>query len=175
LFKRRFFNKQIKKISGRTLMKELKISKDIKRIIILGNSSDKQVEYIKQRFKLEVLTIKLPYADPYKLLEYVPFNMNKEDLTILTLPTPKQEQLAMLISLYRKSYKILCIGGALSMIVGDEKPVPEYLENVWGAEALWRLKRDTYRRTMRLIKTFYYYVLGEIFGRFRNIKGNIIE
>lgn len=175
LFKRRFFNKQVKKISGRTLIKELKISKDIKRIIILGNSSDKQVEYIKHRFKLEVLTIKLPYADPYKLLEYVPFNLKKEDLTILTLPTPKQEQLALLISLYRKNYKILCIGGALSMIVGDEKPVPEYLENVWGAEALWRLKRDSYRRSIRLIKTFYYYVLGEILGRFKNIKGNIIE
>ena len=175
LFKRRFFNKQIKKISGRTLIKELKISKDIKRIIILGNSSDKQVDYIKHRFKLEVLTIKLPYADPYKLLEYVPFNISNEELIILTLPTPKQEQLAMLISLYRENYKILCIGGALSMIVGDEKPVPEYLENVWGAEAFWRLKHDTYRRTLRLFKTFYYYILGEILGRFRNIKGNIIE
>ena len=105
----------------------------------------------------------------------MPFNISSEDLIILTLPTPKQEQLAMLISLYRQNYKILCIGGALSMIVGDEKPVPEHLENVWGAEALWRLKRDTYRRTMRLFKTFYYYILGEIFGRFRNIKGNIIE
>jgi hypothetical protein len=175
LFKRRFFNKQIKKISGRSLIKELKISKDIKRIIILGNSSDKQVDYIKHRFKLEVLPIKLPYADSFKLLEYVPFNITNEDLIILTLPTPKQEQLAILISFYRNNYKILCIGGALSMIVGDEKPVPEYLENVWGAEALWRLKRDTFRRTVRLFKTFYYYILGEILGRFKNIKGNIIE
>jgi hypothetical protein len=46
---------------------------------------------------------------------------------------------------------------------------------VWGAEALWRLKRDTLRRAVRLFKTFYYYILGEILGRFKNIKGNIIE
>lgn len=174
LFKRRFFSKKIKKISGRNLIKELKLSNDIKRILICGNASSSQINYLKDRFNLEVVHIQLPYMNVYELLNFIP-KIDVHDLIILTLPTPKQEQLAKLITLNNKHFKILCMGGALAMIVGDERAVPEYLENFWGAEAIWRLKHDTFRRTLRLIKTFYYYLLGETFNRYKYIRGIIIE
>jgi colanic acid biosynthesis glycosyl transferase WcaI len=174
LFKRRFFDKKVKKISGRNLIKELKLSNDIKRILICGNASSSQINYLKDRFNLEVVHIQLPYMNVYELLNFIP-KFNVHDLIILTLPTPKQEQLAKLITLNNKHFKILCMGGALAMIVGDERAVPEYLENFWGAEAIWRLKHDTYRRTLRLIKTFYYYLSGELLNRYKYIRGTIIE
>jgi UDP-N-acetyl-D-mannosaminuronic acid transferase (WecB/TagA/CpsF family) len=97
----------------------------------------------------------------------------EEDLIILTLPTPKQEQFAYLASLNNKYYKIICIGGAISMASGDEKMIPKFLD-VSGLEFIWRLRTDTRRRVFRLFYTIIYYFLGEIKFLFKNLKKKII-
>jgi UDP-N-acetyl-D-mannosaminuronic acid transferase (WecB/TagA/CpsF family) len=159
------------------LLRQLVIPRIVKKIYILGNASKRQIDYLVSRFNKPVEHISLPFSDSVydifltkKLLK----SFEKTDLIFITLPTPKQEHLANLLSQY-KNYKIICIGGALSMVVGDEKPVPLYLENVLGAEAIWRLKNDTYRRSVRLITTLIYYLSGELFGSFRRIKGYVIN
>ena len=173
LFQKRFFKKKVQKISGRTLLKNLVIPRVVKKIHILGNASRKQINYIAARFSKPVQHTPLPFSKSVYdifLTKKFPKSFNKTDLIFITLPTPKQEYLANLISQYNY-YKIICIGGALAMVVGDEKPVPLYLENVLGAEAIWRLKNDTYRRSLRLIKTLIYYLSGELFGSFTRIRG----
>lgn len=177
LFQKRFFKTKVRKISGRTLLRRLVIPRIVQKIYILGNASQKQIDYVASRFGKPVEHISLPFSnsvyDIY-LTNKFPKNFNKTDLIFITLPTPKQEYLANLISQHNH-YKIICIGGALAMVVGDEKPVPFYLENVLGAEAIWRLKNDTYRRTSRLIKTLIYYLSGELFGSFKRIKGFVVN
>jgi hypothetical protein len=159
------------------LLRRLVIPRIVQKIYILGNASQKQIDYVASRFGKPVEHIPLPFSnsvyDIY-LTNKFPKNFNKTDLIFITLPTPKQEYLANLISQHNH-YKIICIGGALAMVVGDEKPVPFYLENVLGAEAIWRLKNDTYRRTSRLIKTLIYYLSGELFGSFKRIKGFVVN
>jgi len=177
LFQRRFFNREVKKISGRTLINNLTISKEIKKIYIIGNSSAKQINFIKKKFKRKVIHIKLPYHESvYEIYknDNVPKIYKDSDLIFITLPTPKQEHLAFLLA-QNNNYKIICIGGALSMLVGEEKPIPLYLENILGAEALWRLKTDTYRRSQRLFSTLFYYMIGEFFNIYKNIKGKVIN
>ena len=91
----------------------------------------------------------------------------------MTLPTPKQEQVAEYISQNQSTYKILCIGGALNMLTGHEKPCPKILEN-YGLETIWRLRTDTYRRGSRLIRTlilFFYY--GFFRGKLKNLKADL--
>ena len=57
------------------------------------------------------------------------------------------------------------------MLCGDEPPVPPviYLLNL---EFLWRLRFDTKRRLKRLLETFWYYIIAETKGKFKNIKIN---
>ena len=177
LFQKRFFNTKVKKISGRSLLRQLVIPRIVKKIYILGNASKRQIDYLVSRFNKPVEHISLPFSDSVYdifLTKKLIKSFKKTDLIFITLPTPKQEHLANLLSQY-KNYKIICIGGALSMVVGDEKPVPLYLENVLGAEAIWRLKNDTYRRSVRLITTLIYYLSGELFGSFRRIKGYVVN
>jgi hypothetical protein len=177
LFQKRFFATKVQKISGRSLLKKLVIPRIVKKIYILGNASKRQIDYLVSRFNKPVEHISLPFSDSVHdifLTKKILKSFKKTDLIFITLPTPKQEYLANLLSEY-KNYKIICIGGALAMVVGDEKPVPLYLENVLGAEAIWRLKNDTYRRSVRLITTLIYYLSGELFGSFRRIKGYVVN
>jgi hypothetical protein len=177
LFQKRFFNTKVNKISGRSLLRQLVIPRIVKKIYILGNASKKQINYLVSRFNKPVEHIPLPFSDSAYdifLTKKIHKSFKETDLIFITLPTPKQENLANLLS-QCKNYKIICIGGALSMIVGDEKPIPLYLENVLGAEAIWRLKNDTYRRSMRLFSTLIYYLVGELFGSYRKIKGRVVN
>ena len=48
---------------------------------------------------------------------------------------------------------ILCLGGALNIVSGYEKAVPNFFEYM-GLEFLWRLKTDPIRRSIRLVKSF---------------------
>ena len=42
------------------------------------------------------------------------------------------------------------------MASGEEKPPPKSLEN-YGLETIWRLRNETFRRTQRLLISFYYF------------------
>jgi UDP-N-acetyl-D-mannosaminuronic acid transferase (WecB/TagA/CpsF family) len=80
---------------------------------------------------------------------------------------------AKLIALNNKYYKIICIGGAISMASGDEKMIPKFFDES-GLEFLWRLRTDTKRRIFRLIYTIFYYFRGEMTFFFKKIRRKII-
>ena len=56
---------------------------------------------------------------------------------------------------------------------GEEKPCPKFMED-YGMETFWRLRTDTRRRSIRLIKTLYWFSKGWLFRKFKNLNG-IIE
>ena len=82
----------------------------------------------------------------------------------MTIPTPKQEILAKEIFNQNSNLNILCLGGALNIASGYEKPVPYFLENL-GLEFFWRLRTDPIRRTLRLFKSFFKAISFGIFFR----------
>ena len=108
----------------------------------------------------------------YEFVKLIKFSNN--DLIFTTLPTPKQEQLANLIKKNNIFYKIICIGGAITMASGEEKPIPTLFDKL-SLEFIWRLRNDTYRRFKRLIESFYYYIKGELLNKFSNLKYKIIN
>ena len=81
-------------------------------------------------------------------------NAKKNTIVIVTLPTPKQEIVAKEIFSQNSSLKVLCLGGALNIASGYEKPVPNILEDL-GLEFFWRLKTDPIRRSIRLFISFF--------------------
>jgi len=173
-FKKFFSNKElnIKKLSGRNLILNLKIPKKIKYIHVIGNLSNKSKIFIKRKFCLPMKFTKLPFGSFNEIIKYLPKKLNNNELIILTLPTPKQEQVAIYLSKVHKNYKILCIGGAIGMCSGEETPVPAYLEQYF--EGLWRLRFETKRRFSRLIKTLLFYFVGNSFDLFSRIKPKIL-
>jgi len=146
-----------KKIPGRDLIKKLKISKSIKKIIVMGNCSKKELLYLKLKFNLNIENFKLPFGEYTKIVKSLP-KIRRNCLYILTLPTPLQEQIASLISKKNKKFKVICLGGGLKMAAGLEKSCPKFIYNI-GLEFLWRLRDDFKRRIIRLIYTFFMYNL----------------
>ena len=61
--------------------------------------------------------------------------------------------MAQKISEQNKFFKIICIGGGLDIASGFIQECPKFLKSM-GLEFIWRLRTDTFRRILRLIKTF---------------------
>jgi UDP-N-acetyl-D-mannosaminuronic acid transferase (WecB/TagA/CpsF family) len=157
----------INKIPGRDLFKSLKIPKHIDNINVLGNLSIKSKKFLKKKFKLKVFNQKLPFGNIKDIIK-TKIELKKNSLILITLPTPKQEQLAYYISKKNSNYKIICIGASLRMASGEEKIVPNFMKNY---EFLWRLKNDFFRRLKRLIESFFYYIVGKyIYKIYQNTK-----
>ena len=148
---------EIKKIPGRDLIKNLKIPKNIKKIKVLGNLSEKSMKFLKKKFNLKIDNQKLPFGNINKILK-TKIKLSDKSLTLITLPTPKQEKLAYHLSEKNSKYKIICIGASIAIASGEEKQVPNILKNY---EFLWRLKNDFFRRSKRIIETFIYYLIGK--------------
>ena len=176
IFFRRFYNKQYKKIAGRKLIIEMQIPDFIKRIFILGNLSERSKNFMKEIFhNKEINHINLKYDHVNIIYEEIKFlKFKQSDIIFLTLPTPKQEQLANLIGKNNDFYKVICIGGAIEMASGQEKKLPHILEK-FSLEFIWRLRNDTNRRLKRLIKSFCYYIVGELSNNFSKLKIKIID
>ena len=143
------------KIPGRTLIKKLPINNKIKKIVVMGNCSNKELLYLKLKFKLEVENYKLKFGNASTIVKSLPI-IKKNYLYILTLPTPLQEQVAIYISKKFKNFKIICLGGGLKMAAGLEKDCPKIFYKL-GLEFIWRLRSDTKRRLIRLFYTFVMY------------------
>ncbi len=173
LFKFIFFKKKTKKIPGRDLIKNLEIPSFIKKIYVLGDLPDLNKKYLVNKFNKELIHINLPFGTISEILKEVPI-IEKDSICLLTLPTPKQEQVARYISEKQDTYKIFCIGGAINMITGLEAACPKFLEN-YGLETIWRLKTDTKRRTFRLLKTLSLTLYGLLVGKFKKLKGEMLE
>jgi glycosyltransferase involved in cell wall biosynthesis len=175
LFYKRFFSDSISKIPGRDIIVNLNLPEFIKKIYVFGLLSENSKNFLEKIYNRKIIHINLPFSNVvYLFNNFAKIKFTKEDLIILTLPTPKQEQFAQLISLNSEHYKIICIGGAISMASGDEKMIPKFLDEK-GLEFIWRLRTDTRRRVFRLFYTIIYYLLGEITFLFRNLKKKIIS
>jgi hypothetical protein len=159
-----FQNKnKIKKIPGRYLIENLVLPNYINDIVIIGNLSKLSRIYVSKKFINKKIThIKLPYSIPYILYNLLP-KFKSNQLILLTISTPKQELLAELIYENNEFCKIICIGGALEMLSGNEMPVPKFLYEK-NLEFLWRLRYDTIRRLKRLFVTTYFSAKFYLFG-----------
>jgi len=166
----KFLNSNIKKVSGRRLVSTLKVPNFIKKIHVIGSISKNGIKFLENYFKLPIVHTDLPFADIAKLQNVVKnIILDTEHFIFLTLPTPKQEQVALELGKYNKSYKIFCIGGAINMLCGDEKSVPYPLESYF--EFLWRLRFDTKRRLIRVLDSILnYFFLGIILRKASKIK-----
>tara|TARA_B110000977_G_scaffold119113_1_gene153564 strand:- start:3735 stop:5624 length:1890 start_codon:yes stop_codon:yes gene_type:complete len=159
-----YFNKVSKlkepKLPGRKLLSNLELPEFIEEIVVLGNLSPKGQIFLENHFKKKIIHKKLPFGELDDFKQHVPI-FKKEQICILTLPTPKQEILAEYIMSYQENYKILCLGGAINMASGEERPLPEYLEKIFIAETIWRLQFETLRRIARLSSSFVGYLKGK--------------
>ena len=168
------FKLDIKKIPGREIVKNLSLTEKINKIIILGNCSFKSLEYLKKKHKSQNIEIKnLPYGKVENIVKSLDLKIDNRTLVYITLPTPKQEQLAYFIARKNDSHKIICIGASIMIASGEEKVVPPLLENF---EFLWRLRTETVRRVKRLYVSFYNFIKGKYFSKkFKEIKVRIID
>jgi UDP-N-acetyl-D-mannosaminuronic acid transferase (WecB/TagA/CpsF family) len=55
------------------------------------------------------------------------------------------------------------------MLTGEEKIVPKFLESA-GLEFMWRLRKETRRRLIRLFQTGFYFINGFLNNRIKDIK-----
>ncbi len=161
--------KNVPKLPGRDLIKHIKLPTNINKIRIIGNSSEKVEKFLFKRFKIKkIINNKLPYGKIDDIKKTCNFNLSKNELTLITLPTPKQEIIAEYLKDKNKSFHIICIGGGLKMASGEEKPPPKSLEN-YGLETIWRLRNETTRRINRLLVSFYYFLRGYMNNSFKDI------
>jgi glycosyltransferase involved in cell wall biosynthesis len=176
IFYRRFFkdHKNVRKVSGKKLLSNLVIPEFIKNIYVLGNLSDYSKIFLEKKFNKKIKHINLPFLGIDELYKLCPTNFEYNDLVIITLPTPKQEYLAFKIKENNKFYKIICIGGAVTMASGEEKPIPELMDNL-GLEFLWRLRSETFRRSKRLMLTASYFIISNILYKYHNLRAYVIE
>jgi hypothetical protein len=173
-FVKRLSKKAINKIPGRTLIDTLIIGKNIKKISVLGVLSENSKNYLTNKFGLSIEHHQLPFGNLNDFKKFIPI-FKKDEICLLTLPTPKQEILAEYISKTQSYYKIFCIGGGLAMISGDERSIPKKFDIFFFSETVWRLQFETIRRTKRLLLTFIFYIKGELFGKFTNLKLKILN
>ena len=159
----------IKKIPGRELLKKIILPNTIKKIFVLGNLNASGESFLRNFYKKKIIQKDLPYGNKENILKVLKnFKIKKDWLIFITIPTPKQEQIAFELAKKNKNFKIICIGGSIGMVSGSEKIVPEIIENF---EFLWRLRYETARRASRLLSTFYYYIKGRYLGNdIKNIR-----
>jgi UDP-N-acetyl-D-mannosaminuronic acid transferase (WecB/TagA/CpsF family) len=155
----KILNRKLFKIPGREILEQIKLPKKIKKIIVLGNLHPVAFNKLTNKFKKKIINYKLPVADSKTIFEKLKYRPSREDIIIITLPTPKQEELALAIAKKFEFYKIICLGGSIAIWSGVEPMVPKKLTNF---EFLWRLQFETRRRLIRLLKTFFYILIDFI-------------
>jgi len=153
-------DRSLYKVPGRNIINTLNIPKNIKEILVLGYLSVQSRNYLKKKFKKKITHIKLMYGNVDKIKKNKNVIIKKNQLIFITLPTPKQEIFAQHLAKKNKNYKIICIGGSIAITSGEEMPVPAFIGYL---EFLWRLRYETYRRIIRLIDTFRYFIYGKFF------------
>jgi N-acetylglucosaminyldiphosphoundecaprenol N-acetyl-beta-D-mannosaminyltransferase len=147
----KFFDYKINKIAGNYFLEKIELNNKFDAIHVIGNLHDKDKKFLRNKFpKLTINFTSLPFGEPEELIKNID-NIDENSLILLTLPTPKQELVAQMILSKFNYGKIICIGGGLSIASGHEKKCPPILEKI-GLEFIWRLKNETRRRTVRIIK-----------------------
>lgn len=163
----------INKIAGRKLLEDLRLNNNIKRIVVFGNLPYKSEIFLQKKFNKPIKNYGFPYRNIIKHYKKLKFVLKKTDLLFITLPTPKQEQLAEQIVLKNKKFKIICIGGSINIASGIETAVPNFFNNY---EYIWRLRKETARRLKRLLQNIFYYLKDKyIFKTSCNLTYKIIK
>tara|TARA_B110000503_G_scaffold65116_1_gene102399 strand:+ start:40 stop:1446 length:1407 start_codon:yes stop_codon:yes gene_type:complete len=157
----KFFLKNFKKLPGRRIVSNLRISNSIKKIHTIGNLSTQSRIFLETKYKIEIKHTQLPYGSINKIVRYVP-KIHPSELVLITLPTPKQEMIANYISTKNRKFKIICIGGGLAIASKEELPCPLFLEKIY-LEFLWRLQYQTKRRLLRMFDSLYLLILSILF------------
>jgi hypothetical protein len=150
----KYFNLKVKKIAGRKILDQIIIPKNITRFVILGNLHDKSKKFLEKRYNKKIYNIPLIYNNAKNIFKKLKYKYLQKDLVMITLPTPKQEQLASFILKKNNNAKVICIGASIAIQSGVEKKVPNFMSDF---EFLWRLRYETKRRTKRLLISFYYF------------------
>jgi|694.fasta_scaffold26806_2 colanic acid biosynthesis glycosyl transferase WcaI len=174
-FRKRFLPSSVNKFPGRFLLKNLYLNNtSIKNLVVIGNLSNNSKIFLEKLLNIEVLHVQLPIGNLEDFKKYIPV-FKKDQICIITLPTPKQEILANYISENQIFFRIFCFGAAVAMASGDEKSLPDKYLNLFLAEALWRLQFEPRRRIKRLIETFTYYFKGELVGKYKKLKFKVLN
>ena len=149
----------IRKVPGREIVRKLNFKNSgINQITVIGNLSELSKNYLKKLYNIKIKQIPLPYKPIDELKKIVDgIKIKRSEFIFITLPTPKQEILAEVMSSRNPNHKIVCIGASIAIASGEEKEVPYYF---YYAEFLWRLRYDTLRRLIRLFNSFYYFLNG---------------
>ena len=155
-------NYDIKKIPGREILEKINIPNYINQITVMGNLPKESKIFLIKKYKKKIINIKLPFGKISKIIKNLNYKIRNDELILITLPTPKQEQLAEYLVSKNKFYKIICIGGSINIVSGLEKKVPKLLYHF---EFIWRLRYETFRRLKRLFITFKSYTIGKFFKK----------
>jgi glycosyltransferase involved in cell wall biosynthesis len=167
----KIFGMNIIKIPGRKILKLLNVKKsEISEIIVLGNLGKIQKNYLEKLYNKKITNIILPYGNINQIKKSINIKFKKNQLCFITLPTPKQEQLAFELAKSNKYFKIICIGASINIGSGVEKSVPNFFSTF---EFLWRLRYETFRRSIRLLETFFYFFYGRFVSK--KIKNLYVE
>jgi N-acetylglucosaminyldiphosphoundecaprenol N-acetyl-beta-D-mannosaminyltransferase len=171
----KIFDRNIDKIPGRNIIKNLILNNKIKSIHIIGNLTNKNRKFLLEKFNKKIKHTQLPYSNINVIIKFLKVKTNLNELTLITLPTPKQEIIAEYIKNNNKSYKIICIGASLNIASGEEMETPIILQNL-NLEFLWRLRTDTWRRIKRIYFTITYLVKDRMtINKFNKINIKIIN
>ncbi len=168
-----FFNK----LPGRKVINDLKLNENIKKIYLCGKESEAQLNYLKQKFNSDINFIKIPFFKTLtEITRFKKIDIDHDSLVIMNIATPKQEILAIKILEENPNKKIfiMCLGGGMSMVSGEEKIVPESIENM-NLEWIWRLRTNTWFRLNRLFVTGYGFFLKLFLKYFNKTKFNKID
>ena len=161
----KFMIKNSKKVAGRELISIIKYPNEIKKLHVVGNLTLQTKIYLEKKFlNLKIVNSHLPYGDIKSICKKLPL-ISENELVFLTLPTPKQEQVAEFYHKHNIKYKIVCIGGGLAIAAGDEKEVPKLFDYL-GLEWLWRLRYETFRRLRRLCISALYMAKYILYGHY---------
>lgn len=158
-----------KKIPGSKLIQNISLPNSIKSIIVIGNLNTREKIFLKKKFNKKIQHRNIPTGKIDDLKKRIFIKCSKEDLVLITLPTPKQEEIATYILNKFKVKRIICIGGGLAIASGSIADIPKFL-NKLGVEFLWRLRTDKLRRLKRLFYTFFVYHFFNIFFKSEKIK-----
>jgi len=166
----RSYVKNYKKIPGRAIIEKLDLPKSLNKIYLCGKKSDIQKEYLKKKYNREVYFLELPFFKDIKDIKNFKIDIENNSLVIINISTPKQEIVAKNILHFNQDKKIfiLCMGAAIAMLTGEEKIVPNIIQEK-NLEWLWRLQKDTWFRISRLFKTLLLYYYNKITNLFSKI------
>ena len=163
----KFIVKVFNKVPGRKIIQDLRLTEDVKKIYLCGRNSEPQINFLKNKFNSEINFIHVPFFKKLSEINEFKITIDDSSLVVINIATPKQEILALNILNNNKNKKIflLCMGGGMSMVTGEEKIVPEILEKI-NLEWLWRLRSNTWFRLKRLVTTAFKFVLKIILRYF---------